>query len=88
MSANRASSRASGTTRTSGCGGSNVHAQKLERRSVSVAKRPQMDLNHWRSVSTRETIAMGTLKMVQSCERVFFCSRFWEREKWKKIGSS
>ena len=69
MSAKRASRRASGTTRTSGCGGSSVHAQKLERRSVSVAERPQMDLNHWRSVSTRETMAMGTLKMVQSWKR-------------------
>ena len=34
-----------------------------------MAERPQMDLNHWRSVSTRETMAMGTLKMVQSWKR-------------------
>jgi len=40
-----------------------------------VADSPQIDLNHWRSVSTSETIAMGTLKIVQSW-KVDFKDRF------------
>ena len=53
--------------RTSGFLGSSVHAQKELERSVSRTGRPWMLLNHCRSVSTSDTIAMGTRKMLHSC---------------------
>jgi hypothetical protein len=65
-----ASSSASSTTRTSGFAGTNVQAQNEEFLSVSVVSRnswPMTLLNHWRSLSTRETIAIGTLKILQTC---------------------
>ena len=42
-------------------------AQKEDVRGVSVTGRPWMLLNHWRSVSTSDTIAMGTRNMEHSC---------------------
>ena len=55
--------------RTSGFLGSRVHAQKEVVRGVSVTPgSPWMLLNHCRSVSTRDTMAIGTWKMLQSCK--------------------
>ena len=65
--AHRTSVVASGTTSTSGCAGSRVQAQKELERSVEVqAPRPTTLLNHWRSRSTRDTMAMGSRKMEQT----------------------
>ena len=63
------SSVASSTTSTSGLTGSRVQAQKLDARLVSLTDRPTMDLNHWRSFSTRLTMAMGVLKMEHTCRK-------------------
>lgn len=60
----RSSSRAFSTTSTSGCSGSSVQAQKAWLLGVSLAARPQEDLNHWRLLSTSETSAIGTRKML------------------------
>ena len=62
------SSHASWTMRTSGFFGSSVQAQKDVVRGVSFTPgSPWMLLNHCRSVSTRDTMAMGTWNMLQSC---------------------
>lgn len=53
--------------RTSGLMGSRVQAQKLAVRVVSDTSRPTTLLNHWRSLSTSETIAIGTLKILHTC---------------------
>ena len=63
------SSQASFTMRTSGFFGSSVHAQNDVVLGVSVTPgSPWMLLNHCRSVSTRDTMAIGTWKMLQSCK--------------------
>ena len=63
----RPSRRASGTTRTSGVTGRKVQAQKAALRSVDLTASPWMLLNHWRSLSTRLTMAMGRWKIEHSC---------------------
>lgn len=68
MKPHRSSSVASVTMRTSGFLGSRVHAQKEVALLVSVTPgSPCALLNHCRSVSTKDTIAMGTRKMLHSC---------------------
>ncbi len=63
----RTSLVASGTTRTSGWAGSRVQAQKEADRSVEAqAPRPTTLLNHCRSRSTKDTMAMGVRKMEQT----------------------
>lgn len=57
--------------RTSGLTGSRVQEQKLEVRLVSDTSKPTTLLNHWRSDSTRDTMAMGTLKMLLTCEEMW-----------------
>ena len=52
-----------------GQAGSSVQAQKDVLRLVSLTGSPWMLLNHCRSVSTSDTIAMGTWKMLHSCAR-------------------
>lgn len=51
------------------------HAQKDERLSVSRVGRPCTDLNHCRSLSTRDTSAMGALNTMQH-KRVMSSKRF------------
>src|ERR1700733_12210512 len=43
-----------------------VWPQKERSRDVSQAGRPMRDLNHWRSLSTRVTVAMGIAKVRQA----------------------
>lgn len=59
--------QASSIMSTSGFTGIRVHAQKLIARAHAFMLMPTTLLNHCLSVSTRETIAMGTLKIVQTC---------------------
>ena len=47
--------------------GRKVQAQKAALRSVDLTASPWMLLNHWRSLSTRLTMAMGRWKMEHSC---------------------
>lgn len=83
----RGSLAASSMIRTSGFIGNRVQAQKLIARAQACMFIPTTLLNHCRSVSTKETIAMGTLNIVQTCRQ---CSAggqnggsqatMWERE--------
>lgn len=63
------SSKASGTTRISGCSGSRVHAQKEALLSVEFTGKPWTLLNHCLSFATSETMATGTWKMLHNCKK-------------------